>query len=285
MPRPAEFVGWLSLRGGVAHSAEARAAGFTTQAMVSAVQSGRVSRVRRSWLVLPGVDERLVRAISAGGRLTCVSAAARRGLWVPPHDELHIAVKATASRVPRDGVIAHWSSGPAPVGRYASEDPIVNALLHVSECMPREEALTVWESALRRGAVSLEALRRIDWGSSRARAIVDACSTLSDSGLETIFRSRLTPFGVAIRQQIWIDGHPVDFLIGESLVVQVDGFEHHSSAADRRRDIAADARLTLLGFTVLRFDYQQVMFDWPMVERTVLAAVAQGLHRGAPSRR
>lgn len=273
------------MRGGLAHSAEARAAGFTTQTMVAAVQSGRVSRVRRSWLVLPGVDERLVRAVAAGGRLSCVSAAARRGLWVPHHDELHIAVKPTASRVSRDGVIAHWSCGPSPVSRYATEDPIVNTLLHVSECMPREAALTVWESALRRGAVSIDALRRVDWGSSRARAVAEACSTLSDSGLETIFGSRLRPFGLAIRQQVWIDGHPVDFLIGEGLVVQVDGFEHHSSPADRRRDIAADARLTLLGFTVLRFDYQQVMFDWPTVERTVLAAVAQGLYRAAPARR
>ena len=40
--------------------------------------------------------------------------------------------------------------------------------------------------------------------------------------------------------------------------VQIDGFEHHRTAKDRRRDIAHDARLTLLGYTVLRFDYVQI---------------------------
>ncbi|TDN92679.1 DUF559 domain-containing protein [Microbacterium sp. BK668] len=284
MPRPADFVRWLSARGGIAHSSEARTAGFPTQTMVAAVDDGHVSRVRRSWLVLPGVDRRIVRAVAVGGRLSCISSAARRGFWVPAHEDLHVAVKPTASRVPREGVVAHWSLGPEPVSAHAVEDPLLNVLLHVSECVPRESALTVWESAVRKGAVSLDALRRVDWGSSRARVIADACSALSDSGLETIFRSRISPFGVVIRQQVWIDGHPVDFLIGDRLVVQIDGFEHHSSAADRRRDIAADARLVLLGYTVLRFDYQQVMFDWHVVERTVLAAVAQGLHRRMGSR-
>jgi very-short-patch-repair endonuclease len=57
------------------------------------------------------------------------------------------------------------------------------------------------------------------------------------------------------------------------------GFAHHSSAADRRRDLEADARLALRGYTVLRFDYFQVFFQWDYVVETVLMAVAQGLHR------
>ena len=284
MPRPVDFPGWLSLRGGVAHSAEARAAGFTTQTMIEAVRRGRVGRVRRSWLIQPGVDDRIVRAVAAGGRLSCISWAASRGIWVPPHDRLHIAVKPTASRVSGNGVIVHWSVGPAPVSRYAVEDPLPNVLLHVAECLPLESALTVWESAVRKGLVSIDMLRRVEWASSRARAVADACTQLSDSGLETIFRVRLQPLGLSIRQQVWIDGHPVDFLIGERFVVQIDGFEHHSSAADRRRDIAADARLALLGYTVMRFDYQQVMFDWPTVEHTIRTAVTQGLHRDARAR-
>lgn len=78
-----------------------------------------------------------------------------------------------------------------------------------------------------------------------------------------------------------LDGRRVDFLIGERLVVQLDGFAHHSTAHERRRDIEADARLALFGFTVLRFDWKQVIHEWSSVERTVLTAVAQGLHRAA----
>ena len=34
----------------------------------------------------------------------------------------------------------------------------------------------------------------------------------------------------------------------------------------------------LFGYTVLRFDYQQIMFDWPHVESSIMGAVAQVLH-------
>ncbi|MFJ6654036.1 DUF559 domain-containing protein [Microbacterium sp. NPDC091313] len=61
------------------------------------------------------------------------------------------------------------------------------------------------------------------------------------------------------------------------LAIQIDGFAHHR-AADRRRDIAADARLALLGYTVLRFDYRQILFEPDAVRATVVAAMAQGLH-------
>jgi very-short-patch-repair endonuclease len=67
-------------------------------------------------------------------------------------------------------------------------------------------------------------------------------------------------------------------LVGERLVIQLDGFAHHLSAAQRGRDIAHDAELRLRGSTVLRFGYAQVIYDWPTVERTVARAVAAGLH-------
>ena len=81
-----------------------------------------------------------------------------------------------------------------------------------------------------------------------------------------------------MRQQVVVDEYPVDLLVGDTLIVQVDG-THHLEQRQRRRDIRADGRLVLRGYTVLRFDYQQILFDWPYVERTILAAVAQGLHR------
>ncbi len=84
--------------------------------------------------------------------------------------------------------------------------------------------------------------------------------------------------GVAVRQQVWIDGHPIDGLIGAHLAVQLDGFAHHQ-AEDRRRDLHADARLVLRGYTVLRFDYVQVLMTPEHVIAVISAALAQGLHR------
>ena len=83
--------------------------------------------------------------------------------------------------------------------------------------------------------------------------------------------------GVHAVQQVPLLGHEVDLLIGQRLVIQLDGFAYHQ-AAQRRADIAHDRRLRLAGYTVLRFDYIEVMDRWPLVERQILAAVAQNLH-------
>ena len=111
----------------------------------------------------------------------------------------------------------------------------------------------------------------------RARELAEMASHLSDSGLETRFIALVTPLGVPVRQQVWIDGHPVDALLGERLVVQLDGFAHHQ-ASDRRRDLRADARLTLLGYTVLRFDLVQLLHHPDEVLATVALALAQQRH-------
>ena len=81
-----------------------------------------------------------------------------------------------------------------------------------------------------------------------------------------------------MRQQVVLLGRPVDLLIGERLVIQVDGFAHHSSSAQRSKDVAFDAELTLNGYTVFRFTYAQVMHDWDTVERTIARAIAAGAH-------
>ncbi|MFG6445416.1 DUF559 domain-containing protein [Microbacterium sp. P07] len=151
-------------------------------------------------------------------------------------------------------------------------------LFHVARCQPRRHAFAVWESAVHQKVAHPAELLRVKWGSIAAKEIASSLSAFSDSGVESIFVHGMRALGLAVRQQVWIDGHPLDAVIGERLLVQIDGFEHHSAPKDRRRDIRADARLALRGFTTFRFDWYQVMFDWAFVETSVLTAVAQGLH-------
>jgi very-short-patch-repair endonuclease len=268
---------WVARRGGVVHSADARAAGFSARAMAGAVASGALRRVRRSWLVSPNCDAAQLAAASAGGRVTCITAAQRHGLWVPDHDDVHIAVPRSRSRSGGAGVRLHWAQGPVATSATAAEDPPLNVLFHLARCLPRRDALMVWESAIRQQKVSRAALRRVQWRSTRAAELAQAASALSDSGLETAVVDGLRPYALPLRQQVWLLGHPVDVLIGERLVIQIDGFGFHV-AADRRRDIAHDAELTLRGYTVLRFDYFQILFEWESVLERILTAVAQGLH-------
>lgn len=278
MARGVLLTEWVTRRKGVAHSRDARTAGFSARDMAEAVRGGSLQRVRRSWLVSPTCDARYRTAAEHGGRLTCVSVAEAYGLWAPAHDHLHVAVPATRSRTGGDGIRLHWARGPVPVTDTAVDDPPLNALFHVARCLPRHDALAVWESAIRKKVVSPHVLARVEWHSAAARELVAVASSLSDSGLETAVVDGLRPTGLPVRQQVRLCGHDVDALIGERLVVQIDGFAFHQ-ARDRRRDIAHDAQLVLHGYTVLRFDFVQILYEWEDVLATILTAVAQDLHR------
>lgn len=269
---------WMRQRHGIAHSSDLRAAGYSAWEVRCAVEAGTLERVHRSWLVSAECSPARRRAALVSGRITCVTAAREKGLWTPAADEVHVAVATTASRNKCSGLVVHWSQGPLPVPRFGVDEPLLNVLFHVARCLEPVEAATVWESALRTGAVTLAQLRRTQWGTPRATRVLERVGGQSDSGVETTFLGIARTCGIEVRQQVLIDGHPVDALIGERLVVQLDGFEFHGAARDRRRDLRQDARLALLGYTVLRFDYQQIMFDARYVMETLMNAIAQGLH-------
>jgi very-short-patch-repair endonuclease len=279
------IIAWLAANNGIARREDAHAAGHSEYAIKRAVASGRVRRIRGHWIAIPDAALDLVRAATVPGRLTCVTGAARHGLWTPASTLGHIAVDRGASRFDDARLKVHWARGPMATSKSALVDPIENVLFHVARCQPEANALAVWESAVRTGGLSLDYLRGIRWASTAATKILDQVSELSDSGLESHVVHPLLRLGLPVRQQVEIDEHDVDVLIGDLLVVQIDGFAFHSDAAQRRRDIRDDARLVLRGYTVLRFDFAQVMSDWPYVEATILGAVAQGLHRARPGRR
>ncbi|MDA4893924.1 DUF559 domain-containing protein [Streptomyces sp. MS2A] len=270
---------WVRRRGGAVHSSTLRAAGFTDHRVREAVARDELRRVRRSWLVTPDCDGRRVVAAAAGGRVTCVTAASLLGLWDVASHDVHIALPRTASRFDPSGLRVHCAQGPVPVPPRAHEEPILNVLFHVASCLPREDALAIWESAIRRDRVDVDVLERVRWRTRAAADLAGLVGSRSDSGPESSFVALMREVGVAVRQQVWIDGHPLDGLIGERLGIQVDGFAHHSTARERRRDIRADARLALRGYTVLRFDPHQVQHRGHEVQATVLTAIAQGLHR------
>jgi len=114
----------------------------------------------------------------------------------------HISVPSNA-RVPSAGVTrVHWGAGPVPVGRFTLVEPIENALVHIAECQPFENALVVWDSALNKKLVTGAALERLPLRSAAARAVRAVASGLADSGLETLPVTRLAVIGIRVRQQV-----------------------------------------------------------------------------------
>jgi very-short-patch-repair endonuclease len=69
-----------------------------------------------------------------------------------------------------------------------------------------------------------------------------------------------------------VDRFEVDFLWGEPRVIaEVDGWESHRTRSAFEADRARDARLAVLGYTVVRFTWRQITDDPADVVRTIRA--------------
>ena len=271
--------GFVEAHGGIVHRSLLLAAGASPRSLRAAVATGELERVRRYWVASPSAPPMLRAAAGSSARLACVSAARHRGWWMPdgtdPRLHLHVLPHAEPPRVPS---VAHWTRPVVPLPRHALVEAVEDTLEHVAGCADRETALVLWESACRTERLSVGQLRRVRWRSAAARELAEEVSGLHDSGLESIFGARLRGWPVRIRYQAVVAGRRVDALVGERLVVQVDGFAFHSTAADRTRDLVHDRELAARGYTVLRFSYAEVIHDWPAVERALRRALAQGAH-------
>lgn len=279
----AELYDWLVSHGSIAHRDEVRQAGFGTSLLRSFVRDGPAEMIRRAWVALPAAAPDLVAAARAGGRVSCTTLARRRAWWIPASAlgavHLHMTPGSGSARTPAgwDGTL-HWTKPVAPVPLGSLLASIEDALAHIAVCEPFDTALVLWESAARVERLAAEYLRSVRWGTRAARELAQAVGGLSDSGLETLVVVPLRRWGLQVRQQVTLAGRPVDLVIGDRLVVQIDGYEFHSDSAQRTRDIAHDAELRLRGYTVLRFSYAQVVHDWPAVAAVIRRAVAAGLH-------
>lgn len=269
------------MAGGIVRSSELRMRGHSQWAIDRAIAEGRVERVRRVWLATPDADPVLRSAARDGVVVSCVTEAARLGLWVRRKSGAHVAAIPHRGRVEVvPSVTVHWAQPVVRRDRNALSDPIENVLALVASCQPFEDALAVWESAVRKRLTDPLTLQRLPF-TGAAREVRRRLSPVSDSGLETFFLLRSRRWGVAVVPQMWIAGHDVDFLIGERLVVQIDGATH--VGAQRASDIEHDAVLKLMGYHVIRVGYDHVVHQWPKLQSVIMTAIAQGLHQAQGS--
>jgi very-short-patch-repair endonuclease len=274
--------------GGVARTAELVAYGVSRRALCAAVASGSLLRLHRGLYGHPATDAPLLHAAQHGGRLACRSALRWHGLWTLPDARLHIAVPPDGHPTPHRcdaSVVHHWDA-------YASGEWVVGipaALEQLGRCGSDEDFLASLESALSGRRPRLTA-GELHWlrsqVSRRLQPVLDFAGPAAESGLESLTRWRLHRLGIECRSQVQLPTvGRVDLVVGDRLILELDGREHHSTevafAFDRRRDAAAAAQ----GFRTLRFTYGQVVHEWESVEAAVLAVVEAGLHETQAGRR
>lgn len=274
-----DLISHVESRGGVMRTRTLIDAGYSRHTITRAVERGALLRPRKGWVCTPMADRMRIRAAVSGVVLTCVTQAQRLGIWTLDDGGIHVGAASSGSvRVAQARV--HWATPLIPRHPDLLEDPIENVLALIADCQPHDAALAAWDSAFHLGLVDRDVFARFDLSPAARRLLADS-SPFRDSGLETFVFTRLRWLPVPVRSQVWLYGRPVDFLIGDRLVLQIDGGHH--VGAQRSADIAHDTLLRLHGYTVIRVTYAQVMGDWPTVNERILQAIAQGLHKAVPA--
>lgn len=102
----------------------------------------------------------------------------------------------------------------------------------------------------------------------------------AQSGLETKVRLGLRSRRVKVRSQVWISGlGRVDLLVGDRLIIEVDGYQTHGSPARFQEDRRRDREAALQGYLVLRFTYWDICYDWDRRLEATLDIVRRDRHR------
>lgn len=270
--------------GGVVKTEQFLREGTTRRQLSRAVLAGSLVRIRKGWYALPGVAPTIEQAFRVGGVLACADAAVSHGLWVPRFRGVHVVVPEHASRLRdrdryhlrfdgADGTVVHWSSDAPPPCTLLQD--LKDCIVTAASCRGAEFAFVLLESALRLRLIGAPAKARLLGRlPARIRRHLRWAGRVSESGLESMVAFRLRVLGVQFRQQVWIGGRRVDFLIGEVLVVEVDGAAFHDADADNRRDI----ELGLLGYRVHHSRTEAVERHWASAEADIVAAMSRGDH-------
>lgn len=266
--------------GGVASRDALRAEGLGDAEIDRALRVGTILPVRRGWYALPGADRAVLAAVRVGGSLTCVTLLRRSGVWVPRDDRLHVLIDPHRRRLAP--AVVHWGSGGSPV------DTIAGALARLTRCHGAEAAIAATDSALHQRLVG-----RADLDGVVPQRVLDRCDPSAEAGGESLLRIALARRRIAFRTQVPIDGvGRVDLLVGDRLVVEVDGYAFHGDRASFERDRMRDARLVRLGLLVLRVSYRQLesgealeaILDLVRRDRHRLRSRAGGANGGSSAR-
>jgi very-short-patch-repair endonuclease len=272
----------------VATRAQLLATGASPRGLTAAVRDGRLIRVREGYYAHPWTEPRLLHAVRIGGRLGCVSAAERLGIWAAPHQFAHVSVDPGASRLrsPRDramplrqetsdGCVLHWLRTVDQRGGSVHTVGVLDALVQVVRCQPAEFAVAALDSAAYGHLVDASDLDRVFTAvPKRLAALRRLVDGRCMSGIESLVRLMLIDLGLPFEPQVRFPGiGTVDFVVAGCVVVETDGRLGHMDSLSAARDYRRDAAAIRLGYAVVRLDYAQVMFEPARALETILAAI------------
>jgi very-short-patch-repair endonuclease len=267
---------------------ELRAQGYTVERIRAEIAAGVLERVIRGWYCRPGADRGAVRAMRLGGRLSCVSALALHGGWVPPEAGTHVGFPSHASGrrlalrgAPHD-LVAHLHPEAAATGSAFAVSPVEYAIADLLVCQPPAFIVATLDSLLHKRVVQRNRVGAlILQGPVKTHYLGSRLTPQSGSGIESLVRFGLSAAGIHGRIQVVVRGaFRVDVLIDDWLVLELDGRGTHAQEKAFTRDRVREATIMRDGRIILRFAYATVMYEWPFL----LACVQDVMRQHAPVR-
>ena len=261
------------------------------RAIGPAVAAGQVVRHGHGVYALPSAVAATVVTLRLHGVVSHRSAALHWG-WkvktVPGRPDVTIPANRKLRASQRGLATLHWRSLPAS----HVIDGVTSRPRTVVDCcldLPFDEALSVFDSALRSGLRRREVTELAVTLGPRQRARVLRVAGHADARAANPFESVLRAIaldvpGLAVEPQVRLRYDRVyarvDFA-DESLqiVAEADSHEFHAERSAFARDCRRYDELTVRDWLVLRFTWEQVMFDADWV-RGMLAAAVQLRRRG-----
>jgi very-short-patch-repair endonuclease len=253
-----------------------------------AVAAGTVVYEPRGVYSFPGAERRRVLATTLRGVQSHETAAVHWGLALvrePTGVHISIPQKAQRNRVPHE-VRLHYRD----LSKDEMRDQATSPLRTVVDCLrdlSLEEALAVGDSALRIGMISADALRgaasRLRGpGSARVRTRVECLDGRAANAFESACRAILIEAGIAgfePQLEIRSEGRLLARVdLGHRslrIVIECESFAHHGDRQALRRDCRRYTALASLGWSVLRFSWEDVMFDPTWVATAVRLTIAR----------
>jgi len=264
--------------GGAASWRRLRAVGVTWHALWLAVVHGYVDRLCRGGYALPGADAAMVAAVRLGGVLSCVSAARYHGLPLLIPRGAHVTVPRGWSHAQQGSVVVHRREL-KPDEHDGLCTTLLRTVLDCSRELPIREAVAICDAALRLGLASSvlhEAAKAAAGPGARAiRRVVALADSGAESPIESLLRLLARPLA-RVELQVRVPGvGRVDMLLDGWLVVEADGFEHHSTRAHYRVDRRRANALTERGYVLLRFSYEDIVHRPDCVVETIRQVLAR----------
>lgn len=260
----------------------------TRRSLRRSLRHGTVLRLSRGRYALPTADDARRAAATLSGVVCLRSAAAVHG-WelkaTPPQPE--VCVRRGRKITPDQALSARtiWMN----LADDQVEHGVTTPLRTVIDCarrLPFDEALAIADSALRSGLVTVEDLGSVavaGAGAGAVRRVLAQADARAANPFESVLRALCLDAGLVVTPQAPVDLgtgviHPDLVCRERRLVMEADSWTHHATRTGHSKDCARYNLLTLRGWQVYRFTWEQVMHQQQYV-RWVLDQLVRGVER------